>query len=62
MQVRPIDDFQVSTNVVDPEGELTLIGPFDGNDQRLEVIGLGTSEFHMSCSDPDMNGTCRVGM
>ena len=47
--------------VVEPGGTVTLIGPFDGNDQILNFQSLGggisgSSEFHMSCSDPDMNG------
>jgi len=46
-------------SIVQPGEELTLFGPFDGNDQVLQLQGGGvggSSTFHMSCSDDDMNG------
>lgn len=50
---------QTDKTLVNPGESLTLFGPFDGNDQDLFLQtagGSGTSTFHMSCSDDEMDG------
>ena len=41
--------------IVDPGDEVTFFGPFSDNDVVVNVDG-GTSTFHVSCSDKDMDG------
>ncbi len=42
--------------IVNNGDEVTFFGPFSSNDVLVNIDGLGTSTFHVSCSDDDMDG------